>query len=153
MLGQDGQQLLLKIGSFYHRVHPCRIILTGDICNKDLNDQASELPAEINPRCKSNSCIVDVEIESDEGDIDNHIPENSQGVSETSTISRIGQVCDSNTQLDCSQSGSTTKNTKTVVQIPKVKQVIKYQLPGSETCLKLNCTAGLVRLQGNMNTI
>ena len=64
------------------------------------------------------------------------IPENSQGVSETSTISRIGQVCDSNTQQDCSQSGPTTENTKTVIQIPKVKQVIKYQLPGSETWIK-----------------
>ena len=119
MLGQYGQQVLVKIGSIYHRVHPCRIILTGDIYNKDLNDQASELPTEIKPEMQQpNSGTVDVEIESD---IDNHIPENSQGVSETSTISRIGQVCDSNTQQDCSQNGPTTENTKTVIQIPKVK--------------------------------
>ena len=107
------------------------------IFNKDLNDQASELPTEIDPEMQqSNSCMVDVEIESDESVIDNHIPENSRGVSEAFTISRVGQVCDSNTQLDFSQSGPTTENTKTVIQIPKVKQVIKYQLLGSETWIK-----------------
>ena len=86
---------------------------------------------------QSNSCMVGVETESDEGDIDNHIPENSQGVSGASTISRIGQLYDSNTQQDCLQSGPTTENTKKVIQIPKVKQVIKYQLPGSETWIKV----------------
>ena len=79
--------------------------------NKDFNDQNSELPTEIKSEM-SNSSTVHVEIESNENDIDNHIPENSQGVSETSTISRIGQVCDSNTQRDCSQSGPTTKKHK-----------------------------------------
>ena len=49
---------------------------------------------------------------------------------------RIGQVCDSKTQQDCSQSGPTTENTKTVIQIPKVKQVIKYQSPGNETWIE-----------------
>ena len=92
---QEGQQVLVNIGSFYHRVHPCRIIFTGAMYNKDVNDQVSELPTEINPEMQqSNSCTVDVEIESDEGDIDSHVPENSQDVSEASTDSRIGQVCD-----------------------------------------------------------
>ena len=102
---------------------------------------------------QSNSCTVDVAIESDESDIDNHLPENIQGVSKSRTISRVGQACDSNTQLGFSQSGPTSENTKTVIRIPKVKQVIKYQLSGSETWIKLKCTAGLVRVQGNINTI
>ena len=36
------------------------------------------------------------------------------------------EACDSNTQLDFSQSGPTTENTETVIQISKVEQVIKY---------------------------
>ena len=100
--------------------------------------QAFELPTAINPKMQqSNSCMVDVEIESNETVIlTTTYLRTFKVFLNASTISRVGQVCDSNTQLDFSHSGPTTENTKTVIQIPKVKQGIKHQLSGSKTWIK-----------------
>ena len=103
VIGQDGQQVLVKHGSTYVRVHPCRLILKGtdsQLSQTNLSNSSLVTHKDINKECQSRTSSNlslasdddnDISVIDDDENVSNETEENQQ------TSSNIDSRLDSDT--------------------------------------------------------
>ena len=104
MLGQDGQQILVKHGSYYIRVHPCRAMFFSDENNHTLANGKADTRVngeDISKYQQDNSVLEkDVTVESDD--------DNFAKVSDTQQEMQPEHTTKQNQQNESSTLSSTT---------------------------------------------
>lgn len=79
VIGQDGQQILVKHGSYYVRVHPCRLMLKNE-CNSELDkilpENSPPVDVDVNSSSGSSNTIDSLELDS-ESDSEDGLADNA----------------------------------------------------------------------------
>ena len=117
VIGQDGQQVLVKHGSVYVRVHPCRLMLEKlenvqghqQGAQRNAVTQAEVIPKELN----RNQTISDTDDDDDD---------NNDDTKETTQSNDAGQIEDNNLEVGQIENAKNQQN----IALPKPKQKIKY---------------------------
>lgn len=142
VLGQDGQQVLVKNGSIYVRVHPCRLQLVHknyehiqDISNEKEN-QSSKTPTKSNDNPSTVLETSDSEDENDQLNLQNRSPRGNNN---------INSIKESNT-IESSNLTQENKASKLKALAPKTK--VKYQVNKNDTWESAEITSRAAKATG-----
>ena len=120
VIGQDNQQVLVKHGSVYVRVHPCRLTLVKKTDfveeREDITNKESGSPG-YNQQQKLGRNEYFYNEETDRDDIENNL--------DNSSYKRYDNIVDDSTDLNISMEESSSGN-ENMPKKPKVKSFIKY---------------------------